>query len=630
MATITHPRALNRCKGLAALLMAFLAVLAVLVPAAGPPAPVFAGADDPTPRTVTNDLAAAKALAARIDKIIAARWQKEGIEPSKPADDYSWLRRARIDTNGRIPEVDEAVSFAADRDPAKRDRAVMGMVGGEEWASHWAWVYTAAFVGRMGGRDQEQGRGFLPLFLHEWIEERLARGEGYDTIVQEMLGSKGWLDENSAVSFYLRWREPENALGAASRLFLGTQIQCAQCHDHPYLDWTQKQFFEMAAFFVRLRTVNKKLDQPVQPRPGMDGGTMGGGGMAGGGQGGSSDGGMMGSGMEGKMLDNIRKRLRTNRRLGVIQRTGAEIRIPQPGDAATSMVVTGGAAMFRPDVVDPRFITGALLSRKLDANRRQEFARFVVTDGMHLFSRAAVNRIWKQMFGRGIVDPVDDLESEASHPELLKLLADEFVAHGCDIRHIQRAILLTRAYALSSVPNETNAADKELYSKAYLRPLAPEVLFRSIIEATGADEQPAAGQGRKGRRRRAKRVNPRQLLQLMGRMVYTFDDDEMAEALDYEASIPQALMFLNGDLVHNGAKTGVMGLLQRDLSAKASDDQRISHLFLRVLSRPPHRQELTMVRRLLRSAGRSDEDRLVIYEDVYWALLNSSEFFFNH
>ena len=626
MATTTHSRALIRCKGLALLLMSSLAVLAVLAPVAGPSAQVFAGADDRTPGTITDDLAAAKALSARIDQHIAARWQKDGIEPSKPADDYSWLRRARIDANGRIPEVGEAISFAADRDPAKRERAVMGMVGGEEWASHWAWVYTAAFVGRMGGRDQEQGRGYLPLFLHEWIEERLARGEGYDSIVQEMLGSKGWLDENSAVSFYLRWREPENAVGAASRLFLGTQIQCAQCHDHPYLDWTQKQFFEMAAFFVRLRTVNKKLDKPVEPRPGMDGG-----GMTGGGRGGSSDGGMTGSGMEGQMLDNIRKRMRTNRRQGVVQRTGAEIRIPQSGDASTSMVVTGGAAMFRPDVVDPRFITGALLSRKLDADRRQEFARFVVTDGMHLFSRAAVNRIWKQMFGRGIVDPVDDLESEATHPELLKLLADEFVAHGCDIRHIQRAIMLTQAYALSSEPNEVNANDQEIYARAYLRPMAPEVLFRSIIEATGADEQPAAGKGRnKGRNRRAKRVNPRQLLQLMGRMVYTFDDDEMAEALDYEASIPQALMFLNGDLIHNGAKMGVMGLLQRDLSAKASDDERISHLFLRVLSRPPHRQELTMVRRLLRSAGRSDEARQEIYEDVYWALLNSSEFFFNH
>jgi len=244
------------------------------------------------------------------------------------------------------------------------------------------------------------------------------------------------------------------------------------------------------------------------------------------------------------------------------------------------------------------------------------------------------------MFGRGLCEPVDDLEAGATHPELLEMLGKAFAKSGYDLKAIQRAIALSKTYGLSSVPNESNAEDTDGYSRSYLRPMPPEALFSSLIAATGADQAapaPAPSANRRdrraGRARRAagrNRINLRQRMQLLQRFVFTFDDDEATEALDYESSIPQALMFLNGDLVNRGVQAGASGLLAEELAGRKDDAARVTLLFLKALGRTPDEQEQKMVQKLLRAAGGDETARREVFEDTFWALLNSSEFFFNH
>lgn len=215
----------------------------------------------PDERATTD---AARALAARIDEHLAARWAAEGVKPAPPADEAEFLRRLLLDLTGRIPSVSEVRDFRDDASPDKRDRAIERTLAGRGFARHFARAWRDAMLPEVAANPELAGFG--PGF-EAWLRARLEEGVPYDRMVAELLTmqvsvAEGSLGLSSAAmpagvspsAFYdVKQRLPENLATAAARVFLGVSLECAQCHDHPFADWRRDQFWGLAAFFAELQ-----------------------------------------------------------------------------------------------------------------------------------------------------------------------------------------------------------------------------------------------------------------------------------------------------------------------------------------------------------------------------------------
>jgi hypothetical protein len=229
--------------------------------------------------------------------------------------------------------------------------------------------------------------------------------------------------------------------------------------------------------------------------------------------------------------------------------------------------------------------------------------------------------MWGYFLGRGFVEPVDDFR--ASNPgemrELLDAMAKDFASHGYDIKRLIATITATRAYQLSSPPAPgASAGESALWSRFPLKPLAPDELLDSIAVATDLDDV-LAGRG-EGELERAK-------AQLRKQFDFLFDVDEESHAATYEGTIPQALMLMNGRVVNRTMRIGRQGALLKIIAMPTSDERRVEALYLRTLSRKPTPEEAKVALSAIPERGVA---RQQAFEDIFWALLNSSEFVFNH
>jgi hypothetical protein len=308
----------------------------------------------------------------------------------------------------------------------------------------------------------------------------------------------------------------------------------------------------------------------------------------------------------------------------------------------------GEAKMHRPHseeevVVAPRFL-GAKVTELPYESRRATVARAIIASD--LFAKAMVARTWAQLFGHGIVDPWDDLggENDPRHPPLLRALAQDFVTSHYDVKRLLRTIVLSRAYGRSAVGGAGGQGDAivRAFARTGVRPLAPEALVRSLAVATGAEgiartRSPATypefcperpGPPRHGPRRPQDTSCPmdKRLDQAFREFQFAFGDDEMAEADRFDGSMPQALLLLNGELTNAGARAAPGGVLDQILTTHSDRDARLADMFLVVYSRPPSDDE----RQRLASYLRDQADRRAAYEDVFFALLTSTEAITNH
>jgi hypothetical protein len=288
-----------------------------------------------------------------------------------------------------------------------------------------------------------------------------------------------------------------------------------------------------------------------------------------------------------------------------------------------------GEARMRPPrsesevVVAPKFL-GRALPIPPDESRRPVLARALIESD--LFAKAMVARTWTQLFGQGVVDPWDDLgaEHDARHPAILVRLAADFRASGYDIKALLRKIVLSPAYARSSVrpdglPDDGGAALRA-FAQARVRPLSPEQLFRSLLTATGADQMV---------RRRNQDKGDRQIERALREYRFTFEDDEMADADTFDGSMPQALLLLNGEVTNGGARAGEDGVLDTILRSSRDPAERLREMFLAVYGRPPTAQEGRWLLPALGEASASAGGRRA-YEDLFFSLLISSESVTNH
>ncbi|WZO97620.1 DUF1549 and DUF1553 domain-containing protein [Isosphaeraceae bacterium EP7] len=497
-----------------------------------------------------------------IDRMIREAWDESKIKPSRVAPDSEFMRRAYLDLLGRIPNIREATAFLESKEPAKRAKLVDYLLEHPDYAQNFANQWSVLLIGR-----NRQERTVDRVALKTWLRRQFAENKPWNEVARELIVAKGSNKQNGAVNFTLAHLEFEKVplTSITTRVFLGQQIQCTQCHDHPSNDWKQADFWGINAFFKGL-----KPPKPI-PRTDENGATV-------------ED--------EYELIEE-----RTDA-YSTFERRNAEIRI-----------------------VFPTFLDGKKISQDADVDRRESLGNFITDKSNRDFSKAFVNRIWGHLMGRGFVHPLDDFgpHNPPSHPELLDKLGDEFIAGGYDIKALIRRIASTQTYNLTSATIPNNEKDETLFSHMTLKPMNPEQLFDSLLMATSA--QKAGGTGDNDRLRADwyrqfefafstdegdegssfQGTIPQALMMMNG--------DLMAKAVGGKSG-----SFL-GDLKERAA-------LQNEASA---DAYIVNQLYLAALGRTPTPKEMSMGRGFLGNFP----DTIAVMEDMFWALLNSNEFILN-
>ncbi len=519
----------------------------------------------------------------RLDALLLETWKKAGVTPAPLADDGEYQRRVTLDVLGRPPRLEELRTFASDTAPDKRARLVDRLLADPEAGEHWADSEGDLLFGKEREKKIERydPRGYLATAFNQ--------SRPYDRQASELLTANGGLFENPATAFVItRLRGgggPEAVAGATARIFLGLQIQCAQCHDHPYDQrWKQADFHGLVGYFARTKSRRA----------------------------------------QGMMMDE--------KSFELVDQPRGEARMRAPG--ATADVV-----------IKPKFL-GRTLHGTSDEPRRQTLARAVVESD--LFGKALVGRVWARLFGAAPLDPWDDLgaERDGKHPALLTLLSDDFRASGFELKRLVRRIVLSTAYQRSAAaapgaPDDDGAAAR-LFARARLRPLTPEQLYRMVAVATGAEEMARArlrqrmakevasgeGVGTEGREMQVSRQAERTLREYR----FAFDDDEMAADSDFDGTLPQALLLLNGELTNAGTRAAPGGVLAGILDATPDPAARVRQMFLAAYARPPTPEEAAAVVAALPEPARKGARKgaAAAYEDVFFALLTSTEAVTNH
>ena len=508
-----------------------------------------------------------------LDRHINAVLKREGIQPSKMSEDTEFLRRAHLDMTGRIPTPEEVLDFLKDGSSTKRQKKIEALLDSEAYLDYWTGLWVNWLIGRRSDTDSQR------LGLRLWVRDALAKNMPYNQFVQELIAADGELRDNGAGNYIMRYeRSPVFLTSHASRLFLGLPMQCAECHDHKTEAWSQEDFYGIAAFFTGIKSEQKGFIE------GMD---------------------MVGN---ERRIDNF---LLTNK----------------PED---SIWVRDLEKHVRPHFLDGTEYKGSRLKK------REALAQWMTDKSNPYFSQALVNRIWKRFMGRAFVEPVDGFgeENQATNPELLKWLANDFVIHDYDLQHLMRTILNSETYQRTSQTNKSNEDDELYYSHAYVKPLTAEQFFYSLLQATGFERlqqvkmegiKKQGGEDRRGMLRSLEQKK-REHLQ---KFLFLLDNGEMEEIEAFNGTVPQALMMINGDMVNDSASHEEHGSFINYVLVKWREPaDRLEYIYLNVLSRLPTTKEKTYFQRYMERSLYRNKD--LAYEDLYWVLLNSAEFSLNH
>eukprot|EP00913_Durusdinium_trenchii_P028506 g26734.t1 len=506
----------------------------------------------------------------KIDELVVAKLRKLNIHPSKLCSDADFVRRIYLDVIGTLPNAAETRRFLADRSPEKRSRLIDRLLDRPEYAMYWG----MKFSDWTGNSKYINNKAFLSNWMwQQWIEDKLARNVAYDEIVYghvcasslEGRPRTAFLKEAQSIlhkaagrynydddGTYARrrtnelfWsnverRNPDTMVLQTANSFLGLRLECAQCHNHPFDRWTQRDFEQFKSFFMTVRYCDPKTG--VEKR-----------------------GGGRGYGVE-SLESGVSKRYRN-----LVKKTP-----PKLLGGSEIPYVEGGS--------DPRIALWKWMRQP---------------DNPY-FAPSFVNRIWHHYFGRGIVDPPDDFNqgNPPSNPQLLNWLAEDFIDHKFDIKHLHRTILNSRVYQLSWQPNASNRLDRKNFSHARLRRMPAEVLIDAIAEVTGVPDnfgrlpkdrpQRAVGQAMPPLRYGATRGG--YAMKIFGRP----DREKTCDCeRSNEPSVAQALYLINDQQVLSKLDDR-RGRLQKLLKSIKDDRSLIIELYLTALSRFPTDAEIRL------------------------------------
>jgi hypothetical protein len=504
-------------------------------------------------------------VVAFVDQQIRQGWTENGVVPSAAADDEEWFRRVHLDLVGRIPAWNEIERFHRDKNPAKRAALVDKLLDSPGYVRNWTTIWTNLTIGRQSVRFVSRTA------MERFFREAFAQNRPWNEVVRDLVAAEGRSDANGAVNYLLAQMinndEAVQATAKTTRLFMGIQVQCTQCHNHPFNEWKQDQFWQINSFLRQTRRINhRKFDS-----------------------------------VSGRQVDDYAELIPGNFSGPVFfEKRSGEMQVAYP--------------IFFDVKVDP--------GNEID--RRKELARLMTSGENPLIAKAMVNRTWAHFLGFGFTSPVDDMgpHKPASHPELVERLSQEFVKSGYDLKRLIRWICDSEAYNLTSRAGKKNTVDDParghapLFSRTYPKPLEAEQLYDSLLIATTAQDSGETNWGEVQKQRDA----------WLQQFIIAFGTDENDEANTFNGTIPQALLMMNGPLVQKAISAEKGSFLCSVLESDTMEDKKIQRLYLATLSRHPHGNEESAAESLLES----DRDKLAGFQDLFWALLNSNEFIINH
>jgi len=505
------------------------------------------------------------AVARRVDERLAAELFTEDTDLAPAASDEVFLRRVWLDIIGDVPSPEQTIAFVLDKSAKKRQRMVGELLDrsayGQNWARYWRDVifYRAA----------DERSDIAKLAMEADLTKLLNENSPWDRIASKFITTRGDVLENGSTAIVMAQDgRTEETAAEVSRIFLGIQIQCAQCHDHPYDNWRREQFHELAAFFPRVGI------RPVREV--------------------------------------------TKRSFTVVGQDNPSRRRPKDNSNRPH------SEHFMPDLNNPEakgtkmqpkfFLTGEDLPLgTTDAQRRQQLAQWL-TDS-EWFATAMVNRLWSELVGEGFYEPIDDIgpDREPTAPSAVKLLARKFRESGYDVKWLLKTICQTEAYGRASRPRP-GLSDTPFIANVPHR-LRSDQLFNAIHTALEVEEVAA-------------QANDQQVfgIGLRNRPRRKFDDifgyDPSIAREEVGLSIPQVLALMNSTRVNKLIVSRNSTTLKRMLGEVRDDEQLVVELYLRWLCRQPNDEEVARALDYRRSVG----NRAQAFEDLQWSLLNSAEF----
>lgn len=518
-------------------------------------------------------------VAVKADEILRQEVPATAPTANAVVSDELYLRRAHLDIVGRLPSPGENTAFVLDPAEDKRAKLVERLLADERYGINWGRYWRDVIMYR---KTQEQAPFAYTQPLTTYLQDELNANSPWSKIATDMITASGDALENGACGLIVAQQGmPEDVTAEVSRIFLGVQISCAQCHDHPTDRWKREQFHQMAAFFPRISSriifmqeerkfavsVNVN-DNPFMRRPGM--------------------------------FNNMR-------RFGTPEHYMSDLQNPQARGTLMEPVL---------------FATGDKLPLGTrDADRRGTLAQWITAKDNPFFAKAFVNRMWSELVGEGFYEPVDDIgpDRQANAPQTLEYLAGQFAASNYDVKWLFQTILATKAYQMPSA-SRRGPEDPPFQANVSQR-LRADVIYDNLLGALGAGgQQPQfqrggmAGMG--GRFRGGARA--------AFTTAFGYDPSERREEI--QTSIPQALALMNSPNLSGAIRASGFGFAQSSLSRLlrdvTDDKDLVSEIYLRTLARQPSKEEMQSCLSYAKSAGSRGE----AFEDIQWSLINSTEF----
>ncbi|CAE7373724.1 unnamed protein product, partial [Symbiodinium sp. CCMP2456] len=475
-----------------------------------------------------------------VDELVSAKLRTLRVHPSDLASDNEFLRRVTIDIVGRLPTVAEVEAFTANEDPAKRTAKIDELLKDPGFAQVWGLKWAELLLVRTLPNRVE----YKPMFLYsQWLTEQIDTGRPLDDMFGDLLAASGSSFTTPQVNFYQIEPDPKKIAENVAQTFLGTRLQCAQCHNHPFDRWTMDDYYAFTAFFTQ---IGRKTGEDY-------------------------------------------------REVFVFNSGGGESKHPVDGR-----------------VMKPKFLGGAEADVK-GRDRREALAEWVTV----------ANRVWAHFFGVGIVEPLDDIRvsNPPSNPELFDELGEKLIEYDYDLRRLVRDITTSRAYQRSCEPNESNAGDTRNFARSHARRMPAETMLDCLSQATGAPEKlPGLPLGSRATQI-ADGNSGNYFLTTFGR---SRRESVCACEAKTDPTLSQALHLLNGATVAGKIDSGK--LIEGWLEAGKTPVEVIDAIYRSALGRPATEEERAELTPLLGD----DPKPIEPLRDIFWAVLNSREFAFNH
>lgn len=577
-------------------------------------------------------------VAKDIDRFITSDLIRNQQQPNPRLSDELFVRRVYLEIGGRIPRLAEIGEFVTSKDTRKREKLIDKLLSSHDYVSH-TYNYWADIL-RL--QDHPINNNQIAQPYHEWIKDSIRTNMPYDEWVHTMLTAEGRIWENPAVGFAMRDSNMElDAVDNMVQVFLGTQIGCAQCHDHPFDKWTQKEYYEMAAYWYGTRTRVFGGDKKRFPK--------------------------------GNPLSRLRNELK---KMDPEANTGGQFSRMINANMFASWEQKRTLKLphdyqydngkpHQPVSMKPIF--GKAETVKNAKSARGVLANWMTSADNERFATNIANRMWHKAFGMGLIEPVNDIRDDSvpANPKVLEILTEELLSNGFDVREVQRIIYNTRTWQSEATPFDPDPTVVYRFQGPLLRRMTAEQIWDSLLtlavydhqsftrpsmdglaavinldlnSASATDVNRAMDDFNKkfspGAQRKITRdrnyyqgltlaraselpspLPPEHFLRQFGQ-----SDRELIETSGRSGSVSQVLTMFNGKITHMMLERGSL-IYDTVLSAPTMRD-RVNAIFYSILSRPPRSSERGVADKEIKAAGNAG------YGNVIWALINTKEFLF--